>query len=332
MSQLGDAVERVLTDHQRKKFAYVLIPLLAIICWWPAVSSALALVAGVIIAALLGNPHQTITKKMVSPLLQWSIIGLGAGMNLSVIGKVGANGVLYTIVGIVGTILLGFALARWLGVPPKLATLISVGTAICGGSAIAAVAPVIEAEDRDVTVALGTVFVLNAAALVIFPYIGHALNLSQFAFGTWSALAIHDTSSVVGSSMQFGPEALAVGTTTKLVRALWIAPVALTIGAIYSRLLKKSEASAKPKVPLFIIGFLLTATLRTFIPAISDIADIVANTAKRSLVMTLFLIGVNLSPKTLKAVGVKPLIHGISLWFLVGGATLAAILTGLISN
>jgi uncharacterized integral membrane protein (TIGR00698 family) len=269
---------------------------------------------------------------MVSPLLQWSIIGLGAGMNLSVIGKVGANGVLYTIVGIVGTILLGFALARWLGVPPKLATLISVGTAICGGSAIAAVAPVIEAEDRDVTVALGTVFVLNAAALVIFPYIGHALNLSQFAFGTWSALAIHDTSSVVGSSMQFGPEALAVGTTTKLVRALWIAPVALTIGAIYSRLLKKSEASAKPKVPLFIIGFLLTATLRTFIPAISDIADIVANTAKRSLVMTLFLIGVNLSPKTLKAVGVKPLIHGISLWFLVGGATLAAILTGLISN
>jgi len=284
------------------------------------------------IAALLGNPHQTVTKKIVSPLLQWSIIGLGAGMNLSVIGKVGAHGVIYTIIGIVGTVMLGFVLAKWLNVPPKLATLISVGTAICGGSAIAAVAPVIEAEDKDVTVSLGTVFVLNAAALVVFPYIGHALNLSQFAFGTWSALAIHDTSSVVGASMLFGPEALAVGTTTKLVRALWIAPVALTIGAIYSRLLKKSESAAKPKIPLFILGFLLAATARTFIPAISDVADIIATTAKRSLVMTLFLIGVNLSPKTLKAVGLRPLIHGISLWFLVGGATLGAILCGLISN
>lgn len=325
-------MNRILSDHQRQRCAYLLIPILAIGCWLPAVSSALALLGGVTIAALLGNPHQPTTKKIVSPLLQWSIIGLGAGMNLSVIGKVGAGGVIYTIVGIVGTILLGFTLAKWLKVPPKLATLISVGTAICGGSAIAAVAPVIEADDKDVTVSLGTVFVLNAAALVVFPYIGHALNLSQFAFGTWSALAIHDTSSVVGSSMQFGPEALAVGTTTKLVRALWIAPVALTIGAIYSRILKKSESASKPKIPLFILGFLLAATLRTFIPAISEIAEFVANTAKRSLVMTLFLIGVNLSPKTLKAVGLRPLIHGISLWLLVGGATLGAILSGLISN
>ncbi|MBM4250823.1 MAG: putative sulfate exporter family transporter [Deltaproteobacteria bacterium] len=322
----------MLSDHQRQRCSYILIPILALFCWLPAVSSALALLGGVMIAALLGNPHQTVTKKIVSPLLQWSIIGLGAGMNLSVIGKVGAHGVIYTIIGIVGTVMLGFVLAKWLNVPPKLATLISVGTAICGGSAIAAVAPVIEAEDKDVTVSLGTVFVLNAAALVVFPYIGHALNLSQFAFGTWSALAIHDTSSVVGASMLFGPEALAVGTTTKLVRALWIAPVALTIGAIYSRLLKKSESAAKPKIPLFILGFLLAATARTFIPAISDVADIIATTAKRSLVMTLFLIGVNLSPKTLKAVGLRPLIHGISLWFLVGGATLGAILCGLISN
>lgn len=321
-----------LSDHLRQRYAYFLIPILALACWLPAISSAVALLGGVTIAALLGNPHQPLTKKFVSPLLQWSIIGLGAGMNLSVIGKVGAHGVTYTIVGIVGTILLGFALAKWLKVPPKLATLISVGTAICGGSAIAAVAPVIDADDKDVTVSLGTVFVLNAAALVVFPYIGHALNLSQFAFGTWSALAIHDTSSVVGSSMQFGPEALAVGTTTKLVRALWIAPVALTIGAIYSRLLHKSESAAKPKIPLFILGFLLAATVRSLIPAISDFADLIANTAKRSLVMTLFLIGVNLSPKTLKAVGLRPLIHGITLWFLVGGATLGAILSGLISN
>jgi uncharacterized integral membrane protein (TIGR00698 family) len=273
-----------------------------------------------------------VTKKVVSPLLQWSIIGLGAGMNLSVIGKVGANGVIYTIVGIVGTILVGFALAKWLGVAPKLATLISIGTAICGGSAIAAVAPVIEADERDVTVSLGTVFVLNAAALVIFPYIGHALDLSQFAFGTWSALAIHDTSSVVGASMQFGPEALEVGTTTKLVRALWIAPVALTIGAVYAKIQSKDKATAKPKVPLFIVGFIMAATLRTFVPAFAGVADMISFAARRSLVMTLFLIGVNLSPKTLKSVGLRPLIHGVMLWFIVGGATLSAILNGLISN
>ncbi len=325
-------MSQLINENQRRHVAYVFVPLVAIASLWPGVSSATALISGVIIAALLGNPHQTITKKVVSPLLQWSIIGLGAGMNLNVIGKVGANGVIYTIVGIVSTILVGFALAKWLGVSPKLATLISIGTAICGGSAIAAVAPVIEADERDVTVSLGTVFVLNAAALVIFPYIGHALDLSQFAFGTWSALAIHDTSSVVGASMQFGPEALEVGTTTKLVRALWIAPVALTIGAIYSKIQSKDKSTAKPKVPLFIVGFILAATVRTFMPAFAGAADMLSLVARRSLVMTLFLIGVNLSPKTLKSVGLRPLIHGVLLWFIVGTATLTAILKGLISN
>ena len=312
------------------KIAFVLVPILALASLLPIVSSATALVAGLVASAIFGNPYIRVTRRYVSPLLQISIIGLGAGMNLSVIGRVGAQGVVYTMIGISSTMALGWVLSRWLRIESATGTLISVGTAICGGSAIAAVAPVIQAKDQEVTVSLGTIFILNALALCVFPWIGTQLNLSQQAFGLWSALAIHDTSSVVGATMQYGAEALAVGTTLKLARALWIAPVALIISIIHSRLQGSTGKRAAIKIPWFIFGFLAAAALVTTLPTLQSAGQLVSMMAKRSLVLTLFLIGANLTPSALKKVGWRPLVHGILLWISVGGATLAAVKMGII--
>jgi len=291
--------------------------------------SAVALILGAALALTLGNPFANMTKGYASKLLSASVVGLGAGMNLMTVAHVGAAGIGYTVVTIALAFAFGLSLSRFLCIEANTGLLITVGTAICGGSAIAAVAPVLRAKAHEISVSLGIVFLLNALALVLFPMIGHALNLSEGQFGLWSALAIHDTSSVVGASLKYGPHALEVGTTVKLARAVWIVPVTFVIGLLVARFRPDVEAgAAKPKRPWFILGFLLMAALVTFIPALQSAGHIVETAAKRTLVVTLFLIGTNLSRETLRAVGFRPFLQGVCLWVLMASSTLLAILQG----
>ena len=314
------------TSMNKHKLARVLMPVVAIACLTPWLSSAVALLCGVLIAVLLGNPYAEKTKSYTHKLLTWSVMGLGAGMNLEVVAQAGLHGIGYTIVGISTTLLLGFLIAKALKVEREAGVLISVGTAICGGSAIAAIAPTIRAKSHSISVALGTVFMLNALALFIFPPLGHYFSLSQTQFGLWSALAIHDTSSVVGASMIYGPEALQIGTTVKLARALWIVPLTIASSFLFARLNTEGGAAAKPKLPWFILGFLGAAALVTWVPALQPAGHVVEAVAKRTLVLTLFFIGANLTLSTLKSVGAKPFILGIFLWIIVASATLFALL------
>lgn len=303
--------------------ARILIPLLALFSLTPWVSSAQALITGVAVAIIFGNPYIEKTRKITSSLLGLSVAGMGAGMDLAVVGKVGLQGVGYTVAGISLTLLLGTLLGKLFKVEKDTSILVTVGTAICGGSAIAAVAPVIRAKNEEVSVALGTVFLLNAMALFIFPPSGHFFELSQNQFGLWSALAIHDTSSVVGASMQYGAEALQVGTTVKLARALWIIPVAFLIGTLYKK--NSDGQKVKAKRPWFILWFIMAAALVTFVPSLQPAGHVVSDVAKRFLVLTLFLIGLSLSKETLKKVGIKPFLQGVGLWIIVSSATLAAL-------
>jgi uncharacterized integral membrane protein (TIGR00698 family) len=312
-------------------FAKIIFPVAALLCLFPFVSSGVALVLGLALALIVGNPYQDLAKKWTPKLLGYSVMGLGAGMNLAVIGQVGLQGVSYTIIGILTAITVGTLLGKLLKVEEDTSLLISIGTAICGGSAIAAVSPVIRAKHHEVSVSLGIVFMLNAAALFIFPLIGHALGLDQTQFGLWSALAIHDTSSVVGATMQYGAKALEVGTTVKLARALWIIPVAMIVGMIRARK-NSSEAgpSQKAKKPWFILWFIIAAALVTYFPDLAPYGHKVEALAKRMMVLTLFLIGSGLSRETIKSVGVKPFIQGICLWGFMASASLLAIKAGLI--
>ncbi len=315
-----------------------ILPLLGLLCLipgghdlpglalpWPSVPSWMALLLGLGLALSAGHPHGARTKVLTPKLLSFSVIGLGAAMNLQEVARVGLQGFAYTVVGISVTLLLGLLIGRWLKVHATAATLIAVGTAICGGSAIAAAAPVLHAEDEDLAMALGTVFLLNASALLLFPAVGHLLHMPERAFGLWSALAIHDTSSVVGASSGYGTEgvALMVATTTKLARALWIVPLTLGIGAWAAR--NGQAATGKTKRPWFILGFLAAAALVTYLPALKPAGAWVSALARRSLVLTLFLIGAGISREALKRVGLRPFLQGLLLWVLVGGGTLAAI-------
>jgi uncharacterized integral membrane protein (TIGR00698 family) len=305
------------------------IPLAALLALHPAVSSSMALFAGAALSLTLGNTYVDRTKPLASRLLGWCVMGLGAGMDLGVIGHVGFQGVGYTVVSIGLTMMLGWALGRTLRAERDVTLLVTVGTAICGGSAIAAVAPTIRARAEDTSVALATVFLLNALALMIFPLAGHALGLTQSQFGLWSALAIHDTSSVVGAALQYGEEALRIATTVKLARALWIVP--LTVAIAFARGTETragAEPTSKPKRPWFILGFLLAAAVVTWIPSLRPAGQIVGWIARRVLVLTLFLIGANLTRATLRAVGLKPLALGVLLWVVVATATLGGILAG----
>ena len=315
-------------------FTKSLFFILFLICFSPAISSGMALVFGIVMALSVGNPFLDYTRPWTPRLLQFSVVGLGAGMNLNVVGKVGIQGMGYTAAGILLTLCLGWFLGELLKLDRATALLVSVGTAICGGSAIAAVAPAIRAKPQEISVALAVVFLLNSLALFIFPGIGHYFGLSELQFGLWSALAIHDTSSVVGAALQYGPQAVEVATTVKLARALWIIPVVLAIGAGWTRLennqdeCKKSDgkAKSKPKYPWFILGFLAAAAVVTFFPQAQNAGQIVSGVAKRTLVLTLFLIGSGLSRDTVKHVGLKPIVQGLCLWLLVGSATLCSIL------
>jgi uncharacterized integral membrane protein (TIGR00698 family) len=249
-------------------------------------------------------------------------------MNLEVVGRVGAHGILYTVISLSAAILLGVILGKSLKIDQTTSMLISAGTAICGGSAIAAIAPVLRAKSTQVSVSLATVFCLNAVALVIFPPIGHHFNLTEQAFGLWSALAIHDTSSVVGASLQYGHHALEVRTTVKLARDLWIIPLTLVVGMLWKSDDSEADASgAKPKgkKPWFILGFLIAAALVTWVPALNGPGHIVADISKRALVFTLFLIGSGLTRATIKAVGIRPFLQGLALWIVMASGTLFAI-------
>jgi uncharacterized integral membrane protein (TIGR00698 family) len=300
---------------------------LALLSFYPNVSSAQALVTGLFFSLVFGNPFLDSTKKLAPKLLAWSVIGLGAGMNLKVVFQVGMAGIGYTVIGIFLTLLFGGGLGKGLQTGRDSTILISVGTAICGGSAIAAVAPVIRAKSEDVSLSLVVVFFLNAVALIFFPWLGHHFHLSETQFGLLSALAIHDTSSVVGSAAQFGALALEVATTVKLTRALWIIPVALSF-ALIQKLKSQTQGTTQVKKPWFILGFLAMAALVTFVPETKDYGIWINHSAKRLLVVTLFLIGSNCPTAAIKEVGLKPLLLGLSLWILVSVSTLSAIKLG----
>ena len=300
--------------------------LLIIACLTPFVSPPIALALGLILAFTIGNPFSAETQKITNYLLQFSVVLLGFGMNLTNVIEAGKKGILFTIATIFGTLMLGYLLGKLLKVEEKTSSLISSGTAICGGSAIAAVAPAIRAEPDEISVSLGTVFILNAVALFVFPIIGHFLGLTENQFGVWAAIAIHDTSSVVGASAKFGDEALQIATTVKLARALWIAPIALIFAFLYRP--KHGETKILQMIPWFIFLFLGATVIRTYAPPIvpPSLFDSIVNVAKAGLTITLFLIGAGLSREVLKKVGVKPLLQGVLLWLVISIVALLAVL------
>ena len=318
------------------RWATWLIPAFAAACLvpgagsWEGVPPWGALTAGVAVALLLGNPYAARTRPLTSRLLALSVVGLGAAMDLGRVAVVGLHGVGYTFIGVAGTLAAGALLGGALAVRRRAALLVAVGTAICGGSAIAAAAPVIGADDDETSAALAIVFLLNSAALLLFPPLGHLLGLSQEAFGLWAALAVHDTSSVVGASATYGPVALAVATTTKLARALWIVPVTLALGALAARERGAGAVPGRARRPWFILGFLAAAALVTWVPALRPAGAAVAAGARRLLVLTLFVLGLGLSRASLSRVGARPLVLGVLLWVLAGSASLAAIRAGLV--
>jgi uncharacterized integral membrane protein (TIGR00698 family) len=263
-------------------------------------------------------------------LLQASVVALGFGMNLKQVVHAGRSGFFYTAISITAAMLLGLLFGALLKVAGKASFLITAGTAICGGSAIAAISPITEADEHEISVSMGTVFLLNSVALLIFPVIGHALHLSQNQFGLWSALAIHDTSSVVGAAAKYGNQALVVGTTVKLARALWIVPVSL-LAAAYMARSGGSGSRARVKIPWFIFLFCLAAAASTYVPRFAAQYSALNHLGKAGLTATLFLIGTSLSKDTLRQVGVRPFLQGVTLWIIVAGASLAAIYCNCIS-
>jgi len=291
---------------------------LLLFCLTPWCSPPIALALGLALALTVGSPFKT--SKPTKLLLQASVVGLGFGMNLGTVLEAGRTGIVFTLATIAGTLILGYIIGRALRISSGTTHLISSGTAICGGSAIAAVAPVVGASDEEISVSLGTVFILNSIALFIFPAIGTALHLTQTQFGVWSAIAIHDTSSVVGAAAAYGAEALQVATTVKLTRALWIVPLALATAFAFRR------RSAKIAIPWFILFFVLASVARTYVPAPDVVWDLLVRAARIGLTVTLFLIGSALSRRSLATVGVRPLILGILLWIVISTVALWSVM------
>lgn len=293
---------------------------LAILCLMPFVSPPIALAIGLAIAQIAKNPFAEFSRKAVQLLLKLAVIGLGFGMSVSSALAAGKQGFLFTVASIVLTLSLGIIAGKMMGIDKKITQLISVGTAICGGSAIAAISPIIKADAKQISVAIGIVFLLNSVALFIFPWIGHYFALSQEQFGLWSAIAIHDTSSVVGAADVYGAKALEVATTVKLARALWILPVSLFF-AFYAR-----ESAKKIKIPYFIGLFILAIIANTYVPNIEIVAPHIVSVSKIALTLVLFLIGTSLDFSTLKNVGVKPLFLAVSVWIFISILSLIFIL------
>jgi uncharacterized integral membrane protein (TIGR00698 family) len=288
------------------------------------ISPPIALTVGIIFGLSVAHPLPADSKDLSRFLLQASVVALGFGMDLHEVIKAGRSGFLYTALGIAFALMVGLGLGKLLHVHGNCSFLITTGTAICGGSAIAAVAPIIQADEQEVAVALGTVFILNAVALLIFPLVGAALRLTQQQFGLWAALAIHDTSSVVGAASKYGAAALVVGTTVKLARALWIVPLALVTAAV-------KRSNTKVKLPWFILFFCLAAVVNTYVPEYAYFSRIFFTLGRYGLTATLFLIGTSISRAALKEVGWRPLAQGIALWILVALTSLYCIRAGVIS-
>ena len=302
---------------QKKLLLQLLFLALAVLSFSPLISPPIALLFGILFVNIFGKVLET--DSFVKKLLQYSIIGLGFGINLKTAIEAGSQGFLFTVSTIALVMIFGLFLAKILKIDKTIAQLISAGTAICGGSAIAAVAPILKANSKQTSVALGIVFVLNAVALFIFPEIGHFFNLTQNQFGIWSAIAIHDTSSVVGAASKYGNEALQIATTVKLARALWIIPLAFLIS-----IFTKSEG--KIKIPYFIGFFVLAILAGTFLPFLQNFNSIISEISRDTLKVALFLIGAGLSLQNLKNIGIKPLLLGIILWIFISSISLYAVL------
>lgn len=295
----------------------------------PWVSPPLALVLGVLFGLLIcKHPYADASRTASKFLLQASVVALGFGMNLDDVMRAGKSGFVYTLLGITVALMLGSVLGRALRVPGKAAYLISVGTAICGGSAIAAVGPVIDANDEEMSVSVGTVFLLNAVGLLVFPPLGHYFHLTEPQFGLWAALAIHDTSSVVGAGAKFGATALTIATTIKLARALWIVPLTLVTAGV--RAWKSKDGKTKKAIawPWFILFFLIAAIVGTYVSALAPAYPWIARGGRIGLTVTLFLIGTGMSRASLAKVGVRPLVQGVALWLVVATCSLWIIRAG----
>ena len=310
-----NTIEQVLAKYNKP-----LIILLFILCLMPFISPAIALFLGLALGMTAGQPFPKFSKKTSKYLLQFSVVGLGFGMNLHESLKTGKEGMLFTIVSVAAVLVLGIYLGKRLMMDRKTAYLISAGTAICGGSAIAAVGPVVKANDNEMSMALGTIFILNAIALFIFPPIGHLLDLTQEQFGMWAAIAIHDTSSVVGAGAAYGEKALEIATMVKLTRALWIIPITIVTMFLFK------QKGGKIAIPWFIFFFILAMVANTFLTIPETVTGSLVWLAKKGLTVTLFLIGAGLSRKVIKQVGVRPMVQGVVLWVFIGLISLGVIL------
>ncbi|MFD2516143.1 YeiH family protein [Pontibacter locisalis] len=282
------------------------------------ISAPLALFSGIVLGLVFDNPYPTKLSKVTKYALQASVVGLGFGINLYQVAETGLTGFFYTAISLIATMVVGLLLAKLFGVEKKLNHLISAGTAICGGSAIAAVAPAIKASEKEISVALGVVFILNALALFVFPFIGNQLQLSQEQFGIWAAIAIHDTSSVVGAATEFGEKALEIATTLKLTRALWILPMVLITGFLF-----KSEGKAS--FPKFILFFLVASLFSTFLSGLSEVYSWLTLLARKGLIVSLFLTGAGISMSLLRTISIRPFLQGVVLWLVVATGSLLAV-------
>ena len=302
---------------QNKNFLKILFIILAALCFLPIVSPPIALFLGIIFVNIFGQVFNA--DKIIKIVLQVSIVGLGFGINLKQALQAGSEGFLFTVFSITLIVVLGIVLGYIFRIDKIITQLISFGTAICGGSAIAAIAPILKADGKQTSVSLGIIFLLNALALFIFPEIGQYFHLSQNQFGIWSAIAIHDTSSVVGAASKYGHEALQTATTVKLARALWIIPISFVLSFL-------NKSGGKIKIPYFIGFFVLSILVNSYFPAIKEVTDYVVDFSKSSLKVALFLIGTGLSFQNLKNIGIKPLLLGIILWVVISVISLFAVL------
>ncbi len=286
----------------------------------PVISAPLALLCGLAFALIFPNPYPKFNKKTSKYLLQVAVVCLGFNMNLQESLKSGSEGMLFTVVSVVGVMALGVLAGYWLHINRRTAYLISSGTAICGGSALAAGGPVLKANENEMAVSLGVIFILNSLGLFIFPPLGHLFEMTQQQFGTWAAIAIHDTSSVVGAGEAYGEEALQTATLIKLTRALWIIPLAIATMFIFR------DKTAKISIPWFIFIFVLAMVVNTYVALPAWFVSSMVWIAKRGMVVTLFLIGASLSIASIRSVGVKPLLQAVLLWIVISVSSLFVVL------
>lgn len=327
------------TQSRREWLAKIIFVAALLLSFTGWISPPLALTIGIVFGLSLAHPFAAATRTAARVLLQVCVVALGFGMNLHEVMKAGRSGFVYTAMGIAFAMAGGLALGKALHVRGNSSFLITAGTAICGGSAIAAIGPILRADDEELAVSLGTVFILNSVALLIFPGIGSGLHLTQGQFGVWAALAIHDTSSVVGAASKYGQQALVIGTTVKLARALWIVPLALATAALKRDKSQAGESKddpsprtpAKIQIPWFILFFCVGAVLNTYIHAVAHVSNSLFSAGRIGLTATLFLIGTGISRGVIKGVGWRPMLQGVALWAVVAVTSLYLIRIGWIA-